>query len=198
MKALYAYFSIFFMESTALIFRWLLRWNLLFCLDMMANSNKIRTWKWNYFKARLISWTKLKWRRLKMLLCGCMSRVGDCKASMSLIGWIPWYGIDIIFLWFSYFKKLDQFPGKSILRGQLNKDIKGYLFASVEGFLPTHFQPQKDQFFDQLLSQNFFPWQPASSTHMINIKMFWFYKKMLRIPSKLQEASHLRFSPRKS
>ena len=107
MKALYAYFSIFFMESTALISRWLLRWNLLFCLDMMVNSNKILTWKWNSFKARLISWTKLKWRRLKMLLCGCMSRVGDCKASMSLIGWIPRYRIDIIFLWFSYFKKWD-------------------------------------------------------------------------------------------
>ena len=55
MKALFACFSIFFMESTALISRWLLRWNLLFCLDMMVNCNKILTLKWNSFKARLIS-----------------------------------------------------------------------------------------------------------------------------------------------
>ena len=57
--------------------------------------------------------------------------------------------------WFTGCQNFDQFPGKSILRGQLNKDIEGYLFASVVEFLPTQFQPQQDQFFDQLLSQNF-------------------------------------------
>ena len=35
-----------------------------------------------------------------MLLCGCMSRVGDFKASMLLIGWIPRYGIDKIYGFF--------------------------------------------------------------------------------------------------
>ena len=131
MKGSFVFFSTFFMELIELISHWLLRWNSLFFLDMMVNLNKILIWKWNSLKALLINSAKLRWRRLKMLWCGYMSKVGDCKASMSLIGWIPGYRIDIIISMFFYFKKWDWLRESCWLWGY--QDF-GQIFISIQMF----------------------------------------------------------------